>query len=71
MKLLMRADSRIPTTRTAVIARMMQTAGRFTTAPVACQPAMVQPAIASRTWVAVQKAKGGPVSAVGIVIPKR
>ena len=71
MKLLNPADSRIPMTRIVVIARMMHTAGRFTIAPVACQPATPHPATACCTWVAVQNTNGGLVSLGGISIPKR
>ena len=65
MKLLKRADSRIPITRIAVMARMTHTAGTFTSAPVACHPALVHPTTACLTWAAVQNRKGGPMRDAG------
>ncbi len=71
MKLLNPADSRIPSTRIVVMARTMNTAGRLTIAPVACQPATLHPATACATCVAEQNRNGGPASTSGTWTPRR
>ena len=51
------------------MARIMKTAGRLSSAPVACQPAVAQPPTPRAAWVAVQNAKGALASAPGTSIP--